>query len=161
MARTKTSKSQLFHYFPDGKEQLLLAVAQHEADRVLDDQQPMLGDLTSWESWEKWRERVVARYREQGTDCPLSIVMGHVGRRSPAAQAVVTGLMTRWQAALADGIGHMQSAGEMSTELDADRAAAALLAGIQGGVLLLMASGRTDHLESALDLAFSAFRRGC
>jgi AcrR family transcriptional regulator len=158
MARTRTSKSQLFHYFPDGKEQLLLAVAQHEADRVLADQQPMLGDLTSWDAWERWRERVIERYRAQGTDCPLSIVMGHTGRRSAAAQSVVDGLMSRWQAALADGIHHMQAAGEMSAELDSDRAAAGLLAGIQGGVLLLLASGRTDHLESALDLGFSALR---
>jgi AcrR family transcriptional regulator len=28
MARTRTSKSQLFHYFPGGKEDLLLGVAQ-------------------------------------------------------------------------------------------------------------------------------------
>ena len=27
-AHTQTSKSQLFHYFPDGKDQLLLAVAE-------------------------------------------------------------------------------------------------------------------------------------
>ena len=33
--RSGTGKSQLFHYFPDGREQLLLAVAQREADRVL------------------------------------------------------------------------------------------------------------------------------
>jgi AcrR family transcriptional regulator len=158
MARTRTSKSQLFHYFPDGKEQLLLAVARHEAARVLDDQQPMLGDLTSWDSWERWRRRVIERYREQGTDCPLSIVMGHTGRRSEGAQSVVNELMDRWRAALADGIRHMQAAGEMSGALDADRAAAGLLAGIQGGVLLLLASGRTDHLESALNLAFIALR---
>ena len=31
MAHTGTSKSQLFHYFPRGKEQLLLAVAEQEA----------------------------------------------------------------------------------------------------------------------------------
>ncbi|MGY4649127.1 AcrR family transcriptional regulator [Mycobacterium sp. URHB0021] len=43
MARTRTSESQLFHYFPDGKEQLLLAVAEHEAQMVLADQQPQLG----------------------------------------------------------------------------------------------------------------------
>ena len=43
-ARTQTSKSQLFHYSPDGKEQLLLAVAEHEAQMVLDDQQPHLGE---------------------------------------------------------------------------------------------------------------------
>jgi AcrR family transcriptional regulator len=40
-AASNTSKSQLFHYFPDGKAQLLLAVAEHEADRILADQQPL------------------------------------------------------------------------------------------------------------------------
>ena len=57
-ARTSTSKSQLFHYFPDGREQLLLAVARYEADRVLADQQPHLGHLTSWDAWLGWRARV-------------------------------------------------------------------------------------------------------
>ena len=46
-ARTGTSKSQLFHYFPRGKDALLLAVAHYEADRVLEDQQPHLGRLDS------------------------------------------------------------------------------------------------------------------
>ncbi|MFG2053013.1 TetR/AcrR family transcriptional regulator [Micromonospora sp. NPDC048930] len=158
MGRTGTSKSQLFHYFPGGKEELLLAVAQHEADQVLADQQPMLGDLTSWPAWQAWRDRVVARYREQGQRCPLSGLLGPTGRRSPAARAVLTALMSRWQDALADGIRHMQSTGDIAAEVDADRAAAALLAGIQGGVLLLLATGRTDHLEAVLDLAIGALR---
>src|SRR6202044_3886871 len=64
--RTGTSKSQLFHYFPDGKEQLLLAVAEHEADLVLSDQQPQLGKLDSWRAWGTWRDTVVDRYRKQG-----------------------------------------------------------------------------------------------
>jgi AcrR family transcriptional regulator len=33
-----TSKSQIFHYFPAGKEELLLEAARHESQRVLDDQ---------------------------------------------------------------------------------------------------------------------------
>ena len=37
-AWTGTSKSQLFHYFPEGKEELLLEVARYEAERVLEDQ---------------------------------------------------------------------------------------------------------------------------
>lgn len=69
-ARTLTSKSQLFHYFPGGKEQLLLAVASHEADQVLADQQPHLGALTSWAAWQRWRDAVVERYRKQGQSCP-------------------------------------------------------------------------------------------
>ncbi len=55
MARTRTSKSQLFHYFPDGKDELLLAVAEFEADQVIEDQQPYLGRLDSWEDWRRWR----------------------------------------------------------------------------------------------------------
>src|SRR3981189_1081797 len=70
-ARTATSKSQLFHYFPEGKDQLLLAVAQYEADRGVDDQQPYLGCLDSWDAWYGWRDAVVARYEAQGDQCPL------------------------------------------------------------------------------------------
>jgi AcrR family transcriptional regulator len=61
--RSGTSKSQLFHYFPDGKDQLLLAVAQYEADRVLDDQQPYLSCLDSWQAWYRWRDTVDAALR--------------------------------------------------------------------------------------------------
>lgn len=158
MAATGTSKGQLFHYFPDGKEELLLAVAEHEADQVLVDQEPMLSNLTSWPVWLAWRDRLIERYRAQGVKCPLNGLLGQTGRRAPGAQAIVTGLMWRWQKAITEGIRHMQSTGDIGPDVDADRAAAALLAGIQGGVLLLLSTGRTDHLEAALDLALDSLR---
>ena len=153
--RTGTSKSQLFHYFPDGREQLLLAVARYEADRVLADQQPQLGDLTSWASWRAWREAVVARYREQGQQCPLSALTTQLGRATPGAQAVVSELMGQWQAEIAAGVRHMQATGEIAPDLDPVRTAAAIVAGIQGGVVMLMSTGDTTPLESALDLAIA------
>ncbi|MGC4759289.1 TetR/AcrR family transcriptional regulator [Micromonospora trifolii] len=160
MAHTGTSKGQLFHYFPDGKEGLLLAVAQHEADQVLIDQEPMLSNLTSWPAWLAWRDRLIERYLEQGVKCPLNGLLGQTGRRAPGAQAIVTGLMSRWQKAITEGIRHMQSTGDIDPDLDADRAAAALLAGIQGGVLLLLSTGKIDHLEAVLDLTIDSLRAG-
>ncbi|NUR91093.1 MAG: TetR/AcrR family transcriptional regulator [Nonomuraea sp.] len=160
LARTSTSKSQLFHYFPGGREELLLAVARYEADRVLEDQRPQLGELTSWPAWQAWRDKVVDRYRRQGRLCPLNAVTSHLGDRTPGAQAVVGELMRRWQAELADGVRHMQAAGEADPGLDPDRAAAALLAGVQGGVLIQMSTGRTDHLEAALDLSLAHLSGG-
>ncbi|MFF4874981.1 TetR/AcrR family transcriptional regulator [Micromonospora sp. NPDC000668] len=160
MARTGTSKGQLFHYFPEGKDELLLAVAEHEADQVLIDQEPMLSNLTSWPAWLAWRDRLIERYLAQGVKCPLNGLLGQAGRRAPGAQAVVTGLMSRWQKAITEGIRHMQSTGDIAPEVDADRAAAALLAGIQGGVLLLLSTGRIDHLEAALDLTIDSLRAG-
>ncbi|HEX3788933.1 MAG TPA: TetR/AcrR family transcriptional regulator [Pseudonocardiaceae bacterium] len=151
--RTATSKGQLFHYFPDGKEQLLLAVADHEAERVLADQQPHLGALTSWSAWQDWRDVVVRRYRAQGVHCPLGVLITELGRSTPAARAVTGRLIEQWQGALRAGITGMQHTGRIAGELDADRTAAALVAAVQGGVAVLMSTGRSTHLEAALDTA--------
>jgi AcrR family transcriptional regulator len=161
-ARTGTSKSQLFHYFPGGREQLLLAVARYEADRVLADQQPQLGDLTSWAAWLEWRDTVVARYRAQGQQCPLNALVSQLGRMTPGAQAVVAQLMAQWQAQIATGVRNMQGAGEVAQDLDPDRTAAAMLAGIQGGVVMMMSTGDVTPLEAALDLGIGYLRKnGC
>ncbi|MGH3581697.1 MAG: TetR/AcrR family transcriptional regulator [Mycobacterium sp.] len=157
-ARTGTSKSQLFHYFPGGKEQLLLAVAQHEAEQVLADQQPHLGALTSWAAWQRWREAVVDRYRRQGQSCPLSMLMSEIGRTTPGAQAVTTALMQRWHDEIADGIRDMQTQGKISARVDARKSSAALLAGIQGGVGILLATGDLSYLEHALDVGIETLR---
>jgi AcrR family transcriptional regulator len=157
-ARTRSSKSQLFHYFPDGREQLLLAVARYEADRVLADQQPQLGRLTSWDDWLGWRDAVIARYREQGQQCPLSALTSQLGRATPGAQAVVTELMRQWQGEIAAGVRAMQAAGKISAELDPARTAAAIVAGIQGGVVMMMSTGDITPLEAALDLAIGYLR---
>jgi AcrR family transcriptional regulator len=157
-ARTRTSKSQLFHYFPGGKEQLLLAVAQHEAERVLSDQQPYLGALTSWAAWQRWRHVVVERYRRQGQHCPLAVLMSELGRTTPGAQAVTGAPIRQWHSEIAAGVTQMKRKGQIATRVDAERAAAALLAGIQGGVGILLATGDLTFLEAALDTGIDAMR---
>ncbi|MCX5384590.1 TetR/AcrR family transcriptional regulator [Streptomyces sp. NBC_00083] len=158
MAQTSTSKSQLFHYFPAGKDELLLAVAQFEADQVLEDQQPHLGRLDSWEAWDRWRDVVVERYEAQGDQCPLGSLFLQVGRTTPGARAIVTELLRRWQESLATGIRALQAGGELPRTLDADARAAALLAGIQGGVSILLSTGKSAHLRAALDQGISGLR---
>lgn len=158
MERTGTSKSQLFHYFPQGKEQLLLAVAEREAQRVLDDQQPHLSRLTSWAAWQRWRDAVVDRYRVQGRQCPLSTVMSEIGR-TPGAHAVTRTLISDWRTEIEAGVRAMQEQGKISADVDAERSAAALLAGIQGGVSVLLNTGDIGYLEAALDVGIAGLRR--
>jgi AcrR family transcriptional regulator len=158
LTRTHTSKSQLFHYFPGGKEHLLLAVAEYEAQTVLDDQQPYLGELTSWAAWQRWRDAVVDRYRRQGQHCPLAVLMSEIGRSTPGAQAVTAALMDKWHNEIAEGVRHMQRQQKVAPGSDADRIAAALLAGIQGGVGVLLATGDIGYLEAALDVGIESLR---
>jgi AcrR family transcriptional regulator len=156
--RASVSKSQIFHYFPGGKEELLLAVAAREADRVLEDQEPYLRELTSWSAWQEWRDAVIRRYEKQGVNCPLGVLITQLGRTTPAAQELTAQLLAQWQAAVRAGIRHMQETGQVSPQLDADRTAAALVAGIQGGVAILMSTGQITHLEAALDTSLELLR---
>jgi len=157
-ARTGTSKSQLFHYFPEGKDALLLAVAQYEADRVLDDQQPHLGCLDSWDAWYRWRDTVIERYESQGDSCPLGSLFLQIGRSRPGARAIVTELMRQWQESLATGIRALQRNGELPLSFEVDQTAAALLAGIQGGVSIMLSTGDSAHLRAALDTGIMHLR---
>jgi AcrR family transcriptional regulator len=157
-ARTGTSKSQLFHYFPDGRGELLLAVANFEADRVLSDQQPHLGSLTSWEAWQRWRDAVVRRYQRQGPKCAMAVLLSELGRTNPATQAVTRSLFLRWRLDLAAGARAMSEAGHGRPDLDPDQFAGALIAAVQGGVAILMATGSSADLEAALDLLLDHLR---
>jgi AcrR family transcriptional regulator len=156
--RTRTSKGQLFHYFPRGKEQLLQAVVEHEAQRVLDEQQPHLSGLTSWRAWQAWRDAVVERYRQQGANCPLAVLMTELGRSTPDARAVTAELITRWEQHLVDGIRSMQASGRIAESVDGRRTGRALLAGIQGGVSILLWTGELAHLQAALDTGIAGLR---
>src|SRR5580698_11519661 len=72
-AGTATSKSQLFHYFPGGKAELVGAIASYQGERVLDAQRPYLASLDSWDAWEGWRRAVLDHYGSQTHwGCPVS-----------------------------------------------------------------------------------------
>ncbi len=70
----------------------------------------------------------------------------------------MTELLRRWQDEIEAGIRHLQRDGEVGADLDAGRAAAALLAGIQGGVVVMLSTGRIDHREAALDVGIGNLR---
>jgi AcrR family transcriptional regulator len=155
---TGTSSSQLFHYFPGGKAELMLAVASYEAGRVLEEQRPHLDDLGSWESWETWAADLFARYEKQREHCGLSVLIGRLDPNDPAGREIVVAMYERWEDTLTRGIVIMQAAGEMRADIDAAQAAAALLAGIQGGVLMMRATGATRHLKTVLDEGLARLR---
>ena len=152
-AATKTSKSQLFHYFADGRSELLRAVAAHESAEVLRDQQPFLDDLGPARTWRAWRDVVVRKYLEQGNNCPLSALTRQLGPSDPRIRPIVAALLTDWNDRIAAGVRRAQALDLVDSEVDPARAAATVLAAIQGGVVLLQATGSISYLEEALDAA--------
>ncbi|SCE77806.1 TetR/AcrR family transcriptional regulator [Micromonospora mirobrigensis] len=158
-AATSTSKSQLFHYFPDGKTDLLLAVARYEAEQVLAEQQPMLGDLTTWPNWEAWRQRVIERYDAQREKCPLTALTAQLSLANPATREIIADLYDRWHAHIAAGVRALRDSGAVDAGIDVDAAATGILTAISGGAAMLQATDRISYLEISLDEAIAGLRR--
>ncbi|MGH1556555.1 hypothetical protein ACRAWF_46850 [Streptomyces sp. L7] len=95
-AATGTSGGQLAHYFPGGKGELMLAVTAFEADQILLEQQPLLGDLTSWEAWKTWAAELLERHVQQGEHCGLSVLIGQLDPNDPAVQRIILGMYREW-----------------------------------------------------------------
>jgi len=69
---TRTSKSQLYHYFAD-KDALVLEVIRRQLDQVIAGQETELRELRTWEGPRRWRDHVVEGTRMTGGvgGCPL------------------------------------------------------------------------------------------
>jgi AcrR family transcriptional regulator len=158
-AATATSKSQLFHYFPDGRAALLRAVARYEADQAIEDQMPYLGDLTSWRKWQTWRRRVIKIYDNQRAGCPLSTLTAQLRGTDPAMSGIAAAMLDRWLAYLVQGVQALKDSGEIPDTIDSVKSATAILTAITGGAGLLVTTNRLTYLELALTEAIDALRR--
>ena len=160
-AATLTSKSQLFHYFPGGKSELVREVATWEGEQLLAAQLPWLDDLSTWESWQAWRDALVEYYLGLGRwACPIGSLAWEAAATDPELAAFVAASMTAWRTKLADGIRAMRGAGHVDPSVDPDRMAAAILAAVQGGLMLSQPERSSWPLEAALDSLLDVLRAG-
>lgn len=158
-AGTSTSKSQLFHYFPGGKGELVHALAALQAERVLDAQRPWLDTLDSWDAWSRWRDSVLAHYGSQPHwGCPIGALASELAGRDPARAADVAAHMDRWLAHLRAGVERMRAAGVLRADANAEQLAVAIFAALQGGLLLTQTMHSLEPLRAALDGALAALR---
>ncbi len=160
-AATSTSKSQLFHYFPAGKADLVRAVVLRQSERVLDGQRLLLSELDSFAALRRWRDVIVAVQRERACvgGCPLGSLASEVAEHDDQARTLLAGAFSQWQTLLRDGLAAMRAGGVLREEADPDALAIATVASLQGGLLLAQTTRSTRPLEIGLDAALAHLRR--
>jgi len=158
-AGTATSKSQLFHYFPGGKGELVTEIASFQAERVLQAQEPHLGRLANWEDWLAWRDAVLAHYASQPHwGCPIGAMANELAASDPQRATHVAAVMDRWRGYLEAGVERMVESGELRADTDPERLAWGIFAALQGGLALIQAAEHIEPLEAALDTGLEALR---
>ena len=148
----RVSGSQLYHNFGD-KASLVHAVIAWQGETVLGHQQPWLRRLDSVTGIRAWRDYVVStmRRRECRGGCHIGSLASELSDLDPAARSGLAAAFQRWIAAIRDGLQAMQDRGELRADADAARLAYALMAAVEGGLLLAKAQRDVAPLEAALD----------
>ncbi len=149
-AAADVSSSQLYHYFED-KPALVRAVVDHQADMMLGQQETF--DFTTLDGLRAWRDFVIEHEREcDGSGgCPIGSLGSQLAETDPEARAHVADGFRRWQASIQSGLREMHARGKLTPETNPDTLALALLAALQGGLLLTQIQRDTKPLEAALD----------
>lgn len=153
------SASQTYYYFGD-KDGLVRAVINHQCESELGVQKPLLANLDSVEALQAWRDVIVSIHRDgrnqQG--CPIGSLSNELSRSTPQARADLLADFNRWEQSLRDGLYAMRERGELPDRIDPERFALALLAAVQGGLVLTQARHDTVALEAALDTVIDCIR---
>lgn len=157
LAVTRTSKSQLFHYFPGGKQDLLHAAAAQHVQRLSGIE---LSELDSWDGWQRWVDGVLARHREQTEQdaCEVAALAGCVLGADEVEQSLYQMAFQSWHAHLAAGIAAMRDRGLVRADTDPDAVAALFAAALAGGAVIDKALGTPSQLEWALRSAHAYLR---
>ncbi|GLY87751.1 transcriptional regulator [Actinoallomurus iriomotensis] len=131
------SASQIYHYFGD-KQGLVRAVIAHQIDATLEKQRPVLDSLDSFEALEMWRDGAIAAQeaRDCAGGCEIGSLAGELVETDPLAREDLVAAFNRWEAPIRTGLARMRERGELSADADPASLATAMLAAVQGGLLL-------------------------
>jgi TetR/AcrR family transcriptional regulator, transcriptional repressor for nem operon len=160
MEASATSKSQLYHYFAD-KDALMHAVIEFQTRRMMGVQAAHLDVVDSLAGLRRWRDAVVSMNKAaRGVGgCPLGSLASELSDRSEGARALLAHGFELWESHLEQGLRAMRDRGEIKPEADPAELATAVIAALQGGLLLAQTTRRSRPLELALDMAIGHIAR--
>ena len=149
----RISRSQLYHYFED-KEALVREVITLQANRILAAQSPPIDELDSIDALRRWAKTVEHLHRASGGGgCPLGSLANELAHRSDGARILLQEGFRAWTDRLARGFERMQSRGDLDVDTSPTELAVAMVAAVEGGLLLAKTARSPAPLKCALDMA--------
>jgi AcrR family transcriptional regulator len=151
-AAAGVSGSQLYHYF-DSKRDLIRAVIATQATAVINAQESTLGALDSFDALRAWADASIDIHERSAEDhvCDLTVLAGGLDASDDGSRTDLADGFGRWVALIRDGLEVMRERGDLQPDADPERLSLALLAALQGGLLLARTMDDPLPLHAALD----------
>lgn len=151
-----TSKSQLYHHFPD-KDALVREVVAHQSRHVLAREDNQLRRLNSFNGLVRWRDALVAAntLKDGAYGCAIGALAVELSDQDDTARESLAATFAHWEGLIAAGLTRMQDNGTLRPEAKPADLAVGLIAALQGGYLLAQADHDATAMATALDMALS------
>jgi len=156
-AEAGVSSSQIYHYFAD-KEALVRAVVDYRAQMVVGEiHEPALAAIDGIDGLRAWRDVIVSIQAAADCrgGCPLGSLGSELAELDHGVRRDVAAGYARWEAAISACLTGMRDRGHLSAGADPTTLATAMLAALQGGLLLAKVERDVRPLATALDVMIS------
>ena len=158
LAAAGAGKSQLYHYFR-GRDELVEAAVGLRCTQVLAGLTHALGSVASLADLENALAGFVAGFEQMGLPgCPIGSLATEVAGRNEGARLQTAAAFDAWERLFADAIGRMRERGELRADAAPGVLATALLASIEGGLVLSQARKDPASLRLAADAGLAGVR---
>jgi TetR/AcrR family transcriptional regulator, transcriptional repressor for nem operon len=158
-AASGTSKSQLYHHFPD-KHALVQAVIELRGHTLLELHSEILANVRSIRGLERWRDVVVGRVASVhgAYGCQLGTIATEIVEDDEQARASLQRYFRSWERLLSAALDAMVNNGELNGRADPDALAQQIMVALQGGYLLSQVERSEEPMRRGLDMALDQVR---
>jgi AcrR family transcriptional regulator len=158
LAAAGASKSQLYHYFAS-RDELVEAAVARRCSQVLGELTQALRDVATLAELEAMLAGFVAGFEQQGLPgCPIGSLASEVAERNDGARQQAAAAFDAWESLFAGALERMRERGELRADASPGALATALLASIEGGLLLSQTRKHAASLRIAVDAALAHVR---
>ncbi|HEY1969333.1 MAG TPA: helix-turn-helix domain-containing protein [Pseudonocardia sp.] len=153
------SASQVYHYFGD-KTGLVRAVIAHRLNSAEESGAFRPSRFDSIAALEAWRDTVIALQIERDCvgGCEFGALVSELADSAPVYRGDAVDGYARLEAPIRDGLRAMKTRAELPADVDTDTLALALLAALQGGLLMNKARRDVAALRAILDTVIDQIR---
>jgi AcrR family transcriptional regulator len=151
-------KSQLYHYF-SGRDELVAAAVGLRCTQVLAGLTQALGSVATLQGLSQALAGFVAGFEQMGLPgCPIGSLAAEVAERNEGARLRAAAAFDAWEGLFADALERMRQHGELRADASPAVLATALLASIEGGMVLSQTRKDPASLHIAVEAGLAQVR---
>ena len=158
LAAAGAGKSQLYHYF-SGRDDLVAAAVGLRCTQVLAGLTQALGSVASLAGLEQALNGFAAGFEQMGMPgCPIGSLAADVAESNEGARQQAATAFDAWERLFADALERMRQQGELRADASPAVLATALLASLEGGMVLSQTRKDAASLHIAVEAGLGQVR---